>query len=321
MPGATRFSSTRREQALAEQAHNRTALAFLVMVLTPLFFSTNVVLGRGVVGDISPFLLAFIRWTAVALVLSPFIWREWVTIRAVLKKRALRIALLGFLGMWICGAGVYIALGHTTATNGNLIYTTSPVIIILMEALFLGRRIGWREGLGSLVAFIGVAIIILRGDPGALLALDFNIGDLLFVGAAISWAVYSIVYRDPVLSRLSNLALFACVALAGAVEIAPFAAWELLSGESLPRAPSVWASVGGIVFFASLLAFSGFQFGVRALGASLTGIFMYLLPVYGVLMAVLFLGERFESFHLVGILGVMGGLVLATFPVAWLRRG
>lgn len=304
---------------MAETARNRKGLAVLVMLLTPLFFSTNVVLGRGVTGEISPFLLAFIRWACVALVLTPFLMREWAEIRALAIGRGARIALLAFLGMWVCGAVVYIALQHTTATNGNLIYTASPVIIILMEALFLGRTIGWREALGSLIAFVGVAAIVLRGDLGALARLEFNGGDLLFLGAATAWAAYSILYRDKRLSRLSNMALFACVALAGALQLAPFAAWELATGAPVPADPKIWASVAGIVFFASLLAFSGFQFGVRALGASLTGIFMYLLPVYGALLAVLLLGERFEPFHLFGITLVMGGLILATFPVAFLN--
>lgn len=303
---------------MAGQASNKALAAYAVMLLTPLFFATNVVLGRSVIGEVTPFLLAFMRWTAVALILSPFVAREWGQIRRLWQRRLGRIALLGVLGMWICGAGVYVALERTTATNGNLIYATSPVIIILMEALFLGRSIGWREAAGSLIAFAGVAVIILRGDPGALVRLDLNLGDLMFLGAAVAWAAYSIFYRDHALSRLSNLALFACVAALGAIELAPFAAWELASGAGLPVEPRVWAAVGGIIFFASLLAFSGFQFGVRALGPSLAGIFMYLLPVYGVLLAVAFLGESFERHHMLGIALVMGGLILATFPVAWL---
>ena len=110
----------------------------------------------------------------------------------------------------------------------------------------------------------------------------------------------------------------ALVAGAGALLLAPFAAYEFATGAAMPTSLSAWGSIAGIVVFASLLAFSGFQFGVRALGASLTGIFMYLLPVYGVLLAVIFLGESFERHHMLGIALVMGGLILATFPVAWL---
>jgi len=181
---------------LSASRSGRTRLAILVMVVTPLFFSSNLIFGRGVIDDVAPFTLALVRWTTVALVLAPFIVWEWQTVPRLLAESTLRLLLLAFLGMWVCSAIVYLALGMTSATNGTLIYTTSPVIIIVLEALFFGRRIGWREAAGALIAFAGVATILLRGDPAALVALDFNLGDLLFVGAAISWAAYSILYRS-----------------------------------------------------------------------------------------------------------------------------
>jgi drug/metabolite transporter (DMT)-like permease len=305
---------------LNHQASTGMAVPILVMLVTPLFFATNVVLGRGVIDEVAPFTLAFLRWAAVALVLMPILLRDRHDVARAMSERPGLIALLALLGMGICGAGVYAALGHTTATNGNLIYTTSPVLIILIEAVFAGRRIGARELAGSLVAFLGVAVIILRGDPGALLALDLNIGDLMFLAAAVAWAVYSILYRSPSLSGLPNLSLFAVVALVGALQLLPFAIWEVATVAPLPATGHAWASIAGIVFFASLLSFSGYQYGVRALGASLAGVFMYLLPVYGAVLAVLLLGERFETHHFWGIMLVLGGVILATLPAAWFAR-
>ncbi len=290
------------------------------MLVSPLFFSSNMVFGRSVVEEVAPFTLAFLRWCAVSLALAPFLYRDRRAAAQVATRHWGQVVLLGVLGMWICGGMVYLALQHTTATNGTLIYTTSPVQIIIIEALFFGRRIGWREGIGSAIAFFGVAVIVLRGDPAALAGLDFNIGDLIFVGAALSWALYSIFYRSSDLQRLSNLALLCLVALSGAVLLAPAALLEWASGASLPATSNAWAGIAGIVVFSSLLAFSTFQYGVRRLGASPAGIFMYLLPVYGVGLAVLFLGEELALFHFAGIALVMGGIVLATFPLAWLRE-
>jgi drug/metabolite transporter (DMT)-like permease len=305
---------------LDDRAGGRTGIAVLAMVVTPLFFSTNLVYGRHVIADVAPFTLAFIRWFCVALALAPFLWRERAAAASVMRGNAGLVLILGVLGMWICGAVVYVALKVTTATNGTLIYTTSPVMIIVIEALFSGRRIGWREGLGSLIAFYGILAIVLKGDLTALLSLDFNMGDLLFVGCALSWAVYSILYRSPRLAKLSNLALFSLVAGAGAVTLAPFALFELATGRPMPVTSGAWIDIDGIVVFASLLAFSGYQFGTRVLGASVAGIFMYLLPPYGVFLAVTFLGESFEPYHEAGIALVMGGVILATFPAKWLRR-
>lgn len=290
------------------------------MIVAPLCFSSNLIFGRHVVGEVPPFTLAFIRWACVALALAPLALREAAAVRTALRAAPGLIALLGFLGMWICGAVVYLGLRDTTATNATLIYTTSPVFILLIEAVTAGRRIGAREIAGSLAAMIGVAVIVTRGDLAALAALDINPGDVLILAAALSWAIYSVLYRSPPLRPLSNLTLFALVSAAGAVGLAPFAAWELAGGDALPQSADAWMSVAGIVVIASLMAFSGFQYGVRTLGPSLTGIFMYLLPVYGVVLAILFLGERFEAFHGFGIAMVLGGVVLATFPAGRLRR-
>lgn len=299
---------------MTDETSRATAFAMLVMLATPLLFSTNLIFGRAVIGDVAPFTLAFIRWALVALVLAPFLLRERQMLLTVMTARPGLVATLSFLGMVVCGAGVYLALTSTTATNGTLIMTSSSVFIILIEAAFFGRAIGVREAIGSAIAFAGVAVIVLKGDLTALLRLDFHWGDVLFVAAAFCWAVYSILYRSQDLRGVSNLGLFGVVAAVATLMLAPIAAIEFTLGGSMPDQPSDWISIAGIVVFASLLAFSGFQYGVRALGASLAGIFMYLMPPFAVTMAVVFLGETFLPFHAAGIALVMGGVILATFP-------
>jgi drug/metabolite transporter (DMT)-like permease len=305
---------TFKGKRLSDKSSGGTRIAFLVMLVAPLFFSTNLIFGRGVIGDVSPFTLALMRWAAVVLVLSPFLIKERTQVVEVLAHHWRLMFALGFLGMWICGGAIYLALQWTTATNGTLIYTTSPVLILLLEALLRGRAITAREGIGAVLAFAGIVVIVLRGDPAALLALDFNIGDLIIFGGAISWAIYSILYREPGIQRLSTMTLLALAAAAGCVLLVPAAAIEWFVGARLPATPQTWGAVAGIVIFSSLLAFLSFQFGVRRLGASVAGVFMYLLPPYGVILAVLFLGEPFESFHMAGISFVMGGVILATYP-------
>lgn len=295
-------------------------IAAAVMLLTPLCFSSNLIFGRDVVSHVAPFTLAAIRWGLVALILSPFMWQERVTVSRTVASRPGLAVVLGFLGMFICGGLVYFGLAMTTATNGTLIYTTSPVIIILLEAVFRGRQIGWREALGSVLAFTGVSIIVLKGDLSSLATLSFNTGDLIFVMAAIAWAVYSILARSPEMTAMSNFSALGLTALAGTACLLPVAAWEMASGQPMPKSAADWGNITGIVFFSSLLAFAGFQFGVRRLGASVAGIFMYLLPPYGVSLAVLWLGEAFHPFHAAGILAVMAGIILATFPVSWFAR-
>ena len=285
-----------------------------VMLLTPLFFSSNLIFGRSTIPEVAPFTLAFLRWTAAALLLSPFLWIARDRVRAYVTGHPVHWLLLGFLGMWICGAGVYYALQFTTATNGTLIYTTSPLMIIILERLFFGRPTSWREIAGIVVGFIGVAIIVLQGDVTRLATTSFNLGDLMFIAAALSWAGYSVLLKGRRTAGLPVSALFAVVALSGALLLAPFALWEFLAGAMMPQSWSAWGGIAGIVVFSSLLAFSGYQYGVARLGASTASVFMYLLPPYGVGLAVLVLGEPFQSHHAIGIFTVLTGLVLATAP-------
>lgn len=296
------------------QPDNKSLWPLIVMLLTPLMFSSNLIFGRGLVGLVSPFTLACIRWFCVGLLLSPFIWQERDKIRALLANKTPFMMLMGFLGMWICGGLVYLSLNYTTATNGTLIYTTSPVIIMLIEWLVLGRSIIMRQWIGAGVAFLGVAVIVTRGDWDILTALSFNIGDLMILAAAISWAIYSILNRKPELMVISTFSNLGLTALLGSVLLLPVALWEISQSNGAPLPAEALPGLSGIVFISSILAFGGFQYGVRQLGAVTASFCMYLLPPYGVGLAVLILGEKLESFHIAGIILVMAGIILATWP-------
>ena len=293
---------------MRDGGENRTA--WLVMLVTPLFFSSNLIFGRWTVPEVAPATLAFVRWGIVALVLLPFALR----VRGAEVPWA-RVGLLGFLGMVVCGGIVYLALQVTTATNATLIYTSSPVFVLLIERL-RGVPLTARKALGCAVAMIGIAVILFRGSLEALAAFRLNRGDALILACAIAWAFYSIVFRDERLGRLPAAAVFGLVAGLGALQLLPFSVAEWAAGQPMPTTARAWVGIAGIVVSASLIAFGGYQFGLRHLGAQRTSVFMYLLPVYGVLLAVTFLGEAFRPFHAVGIVLVLGGVVLATRPSA-----
>jgi drug/metabolite transporter (DMT)-like permease len=230
------------------------------------------------------------------------------------------LVFLGFLGMFICGGMVYLALQKTTATNGTLIYTVPPVIILLIERFWRGRQLRKREVFGVTLAIAGVVIIIAKGSIQTLQSLAFNPGDLLFLMAAISWAMYSIVLKSSKLASLGTLPLFALISPFGALLLLPVAGYEMWLGENLPHTVKHWSIIGGIVLCSSLIAYSTFQHGVRILGASIAGIFMYLMPPFGVGFAWYFLGESIEGFHIAGIVAILSGVILATFPGKLLKR-
>lgn len=290
------------------------------MAIMPLFFSSNIIFGRAAVEHVQPFSLAFLRWSLTALILFPFVQGEIKKNRHAITAIRIPLLLMGFVGMWICGALVYLALKYTSATNGTLIYTSSPVLIILIEFFLKGRKVGWREALGIALAFMGVVIIVAKGLMSNLLGLKFNAGDIIFVLAAVSWAIYSVGLKSDRFQHFSTLGLFCLIAAAGAVLLLPFAIFEIVYLQEFPTSGIAWGNIAGIVVIASLLAFSTFQHGVKTLGPSLAGIFLYLLPIYGVSLAIVFLGEELAAYHLWGVLLVLGGVVLATLPARLFRR-
>jgi drug/metabolite transporter (DMT)-like permease len=296
---------------------HRRGFAIVAMALSPLLFSLNLIFGRLTGAEVAPFTLAFIRWATVAAILAPFVLGAGRPSARIIRARLPIILVLGFLGMWACGGPVYLAMQLTSATNGALIFAVTPVVIILIEAVFRGRIIGWREGLGSALALTGAVVIVLRGDLAALIDMTFNAGDLILVGTMLAWALYSIICRTPLLAGLPNIGLLFGAAASGAVLLAPFALAEFLSGAPMPVTASAFAGIAGIILFPSLLAYSAHQFGMRVLGPSFASIFMYLLPPYGVGLALLILGEPFGAYQAVGIALVMAGVILATLPVQY----
>ena len=293
--------------------------AYVLLLVTPLFFSSNMVIGRAAAATVEPWTLAFLRWVLAFLILLPFALPGLRRHARDLRRHWDLIGLMGLLGMWFCGAGVYFALNYTTATNGTLIYTSSPILIILLEWLFRGRAVGLREGIGIVLAVLCVLAIVVKGSLTLLLSLQFNAGDVLFAIAALSWAIYSVLLKRSSLNEVPTLTLFAALALGGAITLLPFTIVEIAETGRFPVSADAWLSIFGVALVASVLAFSCFQYGVKVVGPSTAGLFMYLLPPYGVVMAVVFLGEELHGYHFAGFVLIMGGLVLATAP-RWLLQ-
>lgn len=285
-----------------------------LFLLAPVFFSSNLIFGRGITGEVGPFTTALLRWVGAAVLMSPFIWRERQACLAFVRQHMALWLTLGILGMGICGGVVYWALTLTTASNATLIYTTSSLFIILFQWLFEKRAITRRELVGMIIAFAGVIAIVLKGHPEALLSLTFNVGDLAILVAAVAFAAYSLLLRRPSVRQMPPLPLFALLAWSGCIVLIPPGLFEMASGAPLPNTAMEFAKLGGIILFASLAAFYCFQHAVQVFGPGIAGMTLYLMPPMSILMAVIFLGERFQVYHAVGIVLVTGGLVLATAP-------
>lgn len=286
-------------------------LAYVLVVVTPALWGVNYLVARWAPGTIAPHALALGRWTVAAAVLAAFCHPEIRAKRAHIATEAWRCVVLGALGMWVCGAFVYIGARSTTAINMGLLYGASPVLIAMASALWLRERFGPAQVAGSSLALAGMVHILVRGHWPALLSLQLNPGDLWVAVAALCWAAYSVLLRawPSAFGPLARLTLVAC---GGIVVLLPFAIWEAVAW--LPTAVS-WQSAA-LVLAAALLpgaaAYAAYSLMLRTLGAARVGLVMYLGPLYSAALGWLVLGERIEGFHVAGALLILPGLWLAT---------
>lgn len=290
-------------------ARHRLALALLF--ITPALWAVNALIARKATGVIEPHLLAMLRWLLASGLFALGAHTEiWAHRREVLVDWT-HYLVLGALGMWICGAWVYIGGHSTSAANIGLIYAISPVLIVLASALWLGEKFRLPQALGVALALGGVLHVVLKGQWDALAAVQFVPGDGWILAATLSWTLYSLLLKKwP--SPLGLGARLALISLAGALINLPFALWEIFSSPlpALTLEGAALALTAAVIpGFGAYLAHSYMQ---RELGAARVSVVLYLSPIYTALMAWLVLGEDLSAFHLWGMALVLPGIYLVT---------
>ena len=165
----------------------------ILLTLTMVVGSANLVAGRGVVGDVPPLTLSFWRWFTAVVVVLPFGIRPLIAQRGLLLQHWRLLLCISAIGIAAFNSFLYLGLQTTTALNGSLILAAIPVITVALAWIVFREQIGWRIATGMVSALVGVTIIILQGEPALLLDLAFNRGDILVLVAVLCWAVYSIL--------------------------------------------------------------------------------------------------------------------------------
>ena len=271
----------------------------------------NYVVARTAPGIISPHVLALGRWFLAGLILAFIarqeLWRERHTTLEVWPQ----YLALGTLGMLVCGAWVYWAAETTTAINIALIYAASPVLITLGAVIGLKERFSWKQGLGVLVALVGVLHVVVKGQWASLSQVIWVLGDGLIVIAMVSWAAYALLLKKWT-SSLSPTARLAATCLGGSLVLLPFALTEWFS---TPHAE--WSLMASILVVTAALfpgvgAYWAYGFCQKTLGASRVAASLYLGPLYGGLVAWLFLGETLGWHHALGAALILPGIYLAS---------
>ena len=274
-------------------------------------WSVNYVVARTAPGIISPHVLALGRWFLAGLILAAISRRELWRERHHTTKVWPQYLALGTLGMLICGAWVYWAAETTTAINSALIYAASPVLITLGAVVGLKESFSWRQGFGVVLALLGVLHVVVKGQWTALSQVVWVLGDGLIVMAMVSWAAYALLLKKWT-SPLSSTARLAATCMGGSLVLLPFALTEWVT---TPHADWSWTAsllVITAALFPGVGAYWAYGFCQKTLGASRVAASLYMGPLYGSLVAWLFLGETLGWHHAMGAAMILPGIYLAS---------
>jgi drug/metabolite transporter (DMT)-like permease len=274
-----------------------------------LLWAGNSIVGKLAVGEVSPMAMTSLRWTGVLA--GPMLFRSAETIAAwkALLPRWRWIAVMGAIGYTSFNALLYAAAHHTSGLNMTILQGSLPVFIILVGFFVHGIRVRRLQTAGILLTLLGVAALASGGDPGRLMGLAFNVGDLFLIAACVLYAFYTHGLRDrPAVSALAMFSGFVVAALAASL---PLVAIEAAVGAFQAPTAFGWLLMIYIIIGPSFLSQLFYIRGVELIGPARAGVFINLVPVFGALMAVLLLGEAFGPHHVVAIVLVLTGIVLA----------
>lgn len=283
---------------------------YLLLTLSSLFWAGNWIVGRGFRAEVPPLALSFWRWSIAFLLVLPFAWphlsRDWPKMRAHWGW----LALMGLLGIAAYNTLAYLGLRYTTATNGLVLNSFIPIAIVALGWTFLGKRLSGIEALGIAASLLGVLTIVAHGDPAVLAALTPNVGDLWILVSVFVWASYTLML--PHRPDIHPMSFLAAITFFGLVELVPAWLWETSEGHHVVVSLPSLLAIAYTGIFPAFLGFVCWNRGVAEVGPARAGLFIHLMPVFGIVLSAVFLGERPELYHALGIALIFFGIWLNT---------
>jgi drug/metabolite transporter (DMT)-like permease len=282
---------------------------YLLLSLTSLFWAGNIVLGRFVAGHVPPVALTWFRWGVACLIVLPFAWphlkRDWPAVR----RHVPILTALALTGSALYHAGTYTGLQYTVAINVLLLQSAGPLMVAVWTWMLFGDRLTAAQAAGIATSLAGVLVIVSGGDPAVLLGIGFNRGDLYVLGALVLYTLYTALLRKrPAMHPLSFLAVTMGW---GAILLTPLLLAEMASGRVIAFDRTTLLTLSYVCVFPSLIGYLFLNRGVELIGANRAAPFLHLVPVFGSVLAVTLLGERFQLFHAAGYALVIAGVAAA----------
>ena len=290
---------------------NKNNLAYLLLILTTLFWSGNFIVGKAAsIFQIPPFSLNFYRWLFAFLILLPFTFKEILANKKYILDNIVFFTVLGITSITIFNSIVYYSLYYTQVISGVLMISTIPVWIMFIASILNIEKTNFFQIIGVILSLTGVLFIITKADIELIKSLNFNKGDLSMVVAMFSWATYSALLRKKTY-EISQIALLEVIIICGLLFLIPVYFIEMSLGNSITIGKPFILTLTYVVLFPGILAFLFWINGIAIIGANRAGVFLHLMPIFGALMAMIIFGEKFMFYHFLGAIFIIAGITLS----------
>ena len=286
-------------------------LAYVLLILTTLFWSGNFIVGKAAsTYEIPPFSLNFYRWLFAGLILLPFTFNEIFKKKNYILDNIGLFIILGITGITIFNSTVYYSLYYMQVISGVLMISTIPVWIMFISSILGIEKTNKFQIYGVILSLLGVLSIITKSDLEVIKSLDFNRGDLIMAMGMIAWALYSALLKKKIY-EISQIALLEVVIITGLVFLIPIYVLEINLGNKIILGKPFILTLSYVVIFPGLASFFFWIKGVGIVGANRAGVFLHLMPVFGSIMAIIFFDEKFMIYHLLGAIFIIAGITLS----------
>lgn len=300
--------------ALSSQRNVYTGIGFAVLAV--IIWSGNFIVARGVIHRIPPISLAFYRWLIASLLIMPFAIRSFKKEWPLAKRSIAYLFWVSLTGIALFNTFVYIGAHYTTAINLALIGTTSsPIFAIILARVFLKEKIGWLKMTGLVLCVSGVIFLLSKGDLQNLVTFRFTAGDGWVLLAAFFFAVYNTLVRKKPAGISPVNYLFIAFSF-GTLLLFPFYVWETFHIPPVKWDMNLWLIILYLSVGTSVISYLFWNKAISKLGAGRTALFGNLIPVFSSIEAILLLNEQFTRIHIVSMLLVFTGIIIANWDVA-----
>jgi len=290
---------------------NKNNLAYLLLVLTTIFWSGNFIVGKAAsMYEIPPFSLNFYRWFFAGLILLPFTYKEIVRKKKYILDNIGFFIILGITSITIFNSIVYYSLYYTQVISGVLMISTIPVWIIFISSILNIEKTNFFQIIGVAFSLTGVVFIITKADLELVKNLDFNKGDLTMVIAMFAWAIYSALLKKKKY-EISQITLLEVVIITGLIFLTPIYFIEMNFGNTIKLGKPFYLTLTYVVLFPGLCSFFFWIKGISIIGANRAGVFLHLMPIFGAIMAMVIFDEKFMFYHFLGALFILSGIILS----------